>query len=260
MDRVSRLSYRLQETFRHSSLLDVARRTGLEAYFHAAYWSVFPMLIDEEHTATVGGVEAEFDVATPAERKLLVTSRFHHEERVIRALLSDVRATDTFWDVGAQFGAFTCFVGRTLTGGEVVAFEPGEHKAERLARNAHRNGADATIVRHALSDTSEDVGFNLTEGCFDADAGTAVPVVTATELIESGRVPPPDVVKIDVEGAEGRVLRGMGPALESTRVVYCELHDDTGEIRGLLEGAGMTCERLDLPDRSQGYLRGSREA
>jgi len=38
-------------------------------------------------------------------------------------------------------------------------------------------------------------------------------------------LPPPDVIKIDVEGAELAVLDGFGQLLQAARAVYVEVHD-----------------------------------
>ena len=50
----------------------------------------------------------------------------------------------------------------------------------------------------------------------------STPTVTLDRAMEGKRRP--DVVKIDVEGAEFRVLRGMTTILASAAVVLCELH------------------------------------
>ena len=46
------------------------------------------------------------------------------------------------------------------------------------------------------------------------------------ELVSSGELPPPTVVKIDVEGAELAVLEGMRETIGAHRpAIICELHD-----------------------------------
>jgi Methyltransferase FkbM domain len=71
--------------------------------------------------------------------------------------------------------------------------------------------------------------------------------------VRSGRIRPPDVVKIDVEGAELAVLGGMGSTLAERRpTVICEVDGETPElvagkrkeIAALLEAAGYTVETL----------------
>jgi hypothetical protein len=53
------------------------------------------------------------------------------------------------------------------------------------------------------------------------------------------RYPAPDVVKIDVEGAEAQVLEGGRSLLEEVRpVVLCEVSRDSGSVTRLLQAAG----------------------
>jgi FkbM family methyltransferase len=73
-----------------------------------------------------------------------------------------------------------------------------------------------------------------------------VAVVALDELIGSGNLPPPDVVKIDVEGSEVAVLRGLcGTLRDRDVVVICELHETNAEVLGLLESLGYEAENLD---------------
>ena len=46
-----------------------------------------------------------------------------------------------------------------------------------------------------------------------------VPMLTIYSLLASGRLPPPAVIKIDVDGAEFRVLRGVHQTLRTHRPV-----------------------------------------
>ncbi len=87
----------------------------------------------------------------------------------------------------------------------------------------------------------------------DAQRTVFVDQVTIDTLVTSGRLPPPNVVKIDVEGAEPAVLRGMSETLRAHRprlIVELDAADDVqldqsyAEVRNQLEEFGYRCERL----------------
>ena len=78
-------------------------------------------------------------------------------------------------------------------------------------------------------------------------------------------VPPPNVLKVDVEGAEDLVIRGLREALTHCDNVFVELHPETyddeeetiGEIREILNSRGIEVEFLDL-GRAEKFLEGHR--
>jgi FkbM family methyltransferase len=53
-----------------------------------------------------------------------------------------------------------------------------------------------------------------------------VQVYSITDLIRVQRLEPPDFLKIDVEGAEMEVLKGMGEAVQSVKRIFIETHGD----------------------------------
>ena len=156
-------------------------------------------------------------------------------------------------DVGANIGYFTVLAAR-LTGstGRVVGFEANPRLRPIAARNLAANGVHGHAeVRHvaAWSDAGELVlhtrphfAGNSSFAPFDPafldrlgdDASEPVTVRAAAlddELADLGRV---DVVKIDVEGAELRVLQGLRRTLaaNSKVQVLCEWSPDSVKALG----------------------------
>lgn len=145
------------------------------------------------------------------------------------------------WDVGAHIGfhtlGFSVLAGPT---GRVVGFEPNPANRERLQQNLEKNpdlASRVDILDCGLSDQDGDSLFAISR---DVDSGassmsfldrtvasidphTAASwnrvvgrVRTADALIRDG-MPKPNVVKIDVEGAELLVLRGASETVSSAR-------------------------------------------
>ena len=143
-------------------------------------------------------------------------------------------------DVGAYRGAYTA-VAAVVAGqtGRVFAFEPMPANADYIARNARLNGvADRVeIITSVVSDTNEPATFfhsgtssanslfrTAIEQHAPGSVETTVVPATTLDAFFGARERLPDVVKIDVEGAEWRVLRGAERMLASDAIIFCELH------------------------------------
>jgi FkbM family methyltransferase len=185
----------------------------------------------------------------------------------------------TVWDVGAWIGyhtlAFAALVG---SAGRVVAFEPSTVNAERIRAHIEQNpelGKRVTLFELALGDADGEhvflagqhiddgtsSGSHLADG-YPPEASDVyseferhvVHTVRADTLIAHGDVPIPDVVKLDVEGAEHQVLDGARRLVETHRpILLVELHHpaSTQRVVEQLESAGYELrvveERLDTP-------------
>ena len=75
-----------------------------------------------------------------------------------------------------------------------------------------------------------------------------VAVVSIDELVAGGQIPPPDVLKIDTEGAELQAIEGMRATIERHRpAIVCELHDTNAQFCALMEELGYVTTNLDGP-------------
>jgi len=168
---------------------------------------------------------------------------------------------DVFYDVGANVGFFT-ILGARLVGpqGRVVAFEPVPACARAVGHNIALNDfATAEIREEAVGAASgraqllvvgEASWSHLASTGRHADvrAEIDVAVVSIDELVEAGEIPPPDVLKIDTEGAELQAIAGMRRTIERHRpAIICELHDTNTEFLELMAELDYTTTNLDGP-------------
>lgn len=151
-----------------------------------------------------------------------------NEAPVQDALAQRLKPGDVFFDIGANVGFFTV-IGARLVGadGMVYAFEPLPENVQRTRANVQANRfSNVQILEAAVSDHSgngelmvaEYVGgsaLSSVEHPPDVKGVLPVRLVTIDELVAKNEVRAPQVVKIDVEGAEIEVLRGMSITLES---------------------------------------------
>lgn len=254
---MGRVSTRLWSACERLGLAPTVRRAYLTAWGAPRGW---------RHRATVGGVEATFRTTSWPEFRRVTTC--YGESRVVASLLEDLDGDEVVWDVGANVGLYACFVARVLDEGQVVAIEPEPTNAARLAENLAANAPDERwqVLPVALADTdgrarlaSEHPPGERVPGTghhfLAAGGDTAVECRRGDALVAEG-VPTPDVLKVDVQGAEGRVLEGLGGVLAGVDRCYLELHTEkcgrygttTDEVEAFLREAGFTVTDLGEPD------------
>lgn len=144
-----------------------------------------------------------------------------------------VRPGWNVFDLGAHVGFYSLLASRCSgEKGHVVAFEPSPRNVNYLRRHIELNGiTNITVIETAVSDgsgimnfvcTSSHVAGHLSMG--EAD-GIPVSVIRLDDLYENGKLPPPNVLKIDVEGEEVKVLAGALKVLSLCRpVIFLSTH------------------------------------
>lgn len=123
------------------------------------------------------------------------------------------------FDVGANVGLYTLLFARYT--GHVYAFEPLPRNVQLLSRTVELNGArNVTIVPCAVSDSTGlatfEEGNNWATGKLSSGGKQPVATVSLDHFVSVCQVHP-DLVKIDVEGAELAVLEGARHMLASRR-------------------------------------------
>jgi FkbM family methyltransferase len=145
-----------------------------------------------------------------------------------------------FYDVGANVGFFSLLAAR-LAGpeGRVISFEPIDENVSKLSENVRRNQfGNVRIFPIALGAGNGERTFQLSEsptwGKFKGVAqevpnkyvrDISVRVRRLDSLVSVERLPPPDFIKIDVEGAELEVIDGARETLlRHSPILMIELH------------------------------------
>jgi FkbM family methyltransferase len=183
-----------------------------------------------------GGSQAKF--STPSIKELRALEIFSSGgDKEFRQLVSMIHKDEVFFDIGAQYGVYALLVSNACgPAARVVAFEPFPAGFALLQKNTELNhAANVQCLNVALSDSDGEVGMCSADGSGEfcpriGGAGAtscSVMAVRADRLIAEGAVPFPNVIKLDVEGHEFAVLRGMSEALGDPRChsIYCEIHD-----------------------------------
>ena len=156
-----------------------------------------------------------------------------------------------FVDVGANIGYFTTLVAKCCPQSSVVSIEAFPPTVEKLRLNLGRNSvANARIIDVAVSDTEGIVEFfyagRFNEGATTTVKGrfqsTALPVACKplSALLTDDEIAAARLIKIDVEGAELRVIHGLVsilPLLPEDCEVIVEISGDSVEGSGFIYDA-----------------------
>ena len=166
-------------------------------------------------------------VVRPLQRLYRRLSPAGYEDAFDRALMNSVRPGDVIWDIGAHVGFYSVkFAESVGSSGIVIAFEPSPRNLIQL-KVACSQWPQILIQSVALSDIPGVAGFATKDDpSTDSMAANGEVQVRVERGDTFAEAYPPNIVKVDVEGYEPEVIRGMGEALKSPalRGVFVEVH------------------------------------
>ena len=174
----------------------------------------------------------------------------------IQSLRSYVKPGEVVIDIGANVGFFTKRFARWVSdGGFVIAVEPETSNFRRLQRNLDKSGT-AAVVRTVQGVAAEQGGtLKLAVNPIHpgdhkiAAEGIDVTAFTIDELVRKEPATRVCLMKIDVQGAEERVLRGAQETIQRDHpAIFVEL-DDVG-----LRQMGSSAERVVTWLMDLGYV------
>lgn len=141
------------------------------------------------------------------------------------------------WDIGANIGLASLYLSCLYPSAQFIGFEPSAKERE-IAQKNYRNLSQASQIKELalgkenteatmLIDVTRVGGQHLEMYNPNADdrwQRETVSVRCAASLIATDECPLPDLLKIDVEGAEHDVLLGFGAFLSKIGYVVMEAH------------------------------------
>ncbi|MFD1514293.1 FkbM family methyltransferase [Halomarina rubra] len=244
------------------SVWGISQRLGLAPALSGVYWRVKLAASWWRYRTCVCDVEATFKTTTKSE--YLRASTLLGETALVEAFVTELEPADVVWDIGACVGTYACLAATVVTEGHVVAFEPEPTNALRLEENLAGNSPSHrwTVLPVALAE--RDQSAKLERGVVEPgsghhflsplDEGLPIRARRGESLVANG-TPAPTVLKIDVQGAELDVLRGLGTTLDTVQRIYAELHVEktarygtsADEVEEFLIEQGFTIMHLGEP-------------
>jgi FkbM family methyltransferase len=153
----------------------------------------------------------------------------------LNAFAAAIWPAATVYDIGANVGIYALLASvKAGSLAKVYAFEPLERNLRYLRRHMTINQVqNCVILEAAVSNTEGKLRFSaapweFSMGRLSKDGEMEVSSVTLDNCIYGEkRLSPPDIVKIDVEGAELEVLEGASKTLtEFHPILFVEVHGD----------------------------------
>lgn len=137
-----------------------------------------------------------------------------YENEKQKRFADEVDLGQVVYDIGANVGYYT-LLASILVGpkGKVIAFEPLPRNLAFLRTHLKINNLkNVQIIDSAISDTKGEMFFSTDThhamGHISQDGSLRVKVVSLDEIVTNLGLPKPDVLKIDIEGAEYEALIG----------------------------------------------------
>ena len=208
-------------------------------------------------TVVMEGKSARFHTPNDMTRGRAAT--LYTKEPVTIEWLRAMPAGSVFLDVGANVGMYTVFAALARDA-QVLAFEPEAENYALLNANLRLNAIESRVLAYCagLSDSAgvdrlylsqafagaschslgEQVGFDLQPRPAAFVQGSIA--LRFDDLVAAAQVPVPQYVKIDVDGFEHRVIKGMAGTLKDARVrsLIVELNPALDEHRAIREALG----------------------
>lgn len=158
---------------------------------------------------------------------------FSHEQALQR-LASLGFAPKTIYDIGAFYGYWTKAAKKVFPNAQYVLFEANPDNTAKLDESGERYvlaalaGDDKASRTFYLPKTAVGTGASLYREQTEHYAGDQLRAVAVTTrrldaLVAEQRLPMPDLIKLDVQGAELDVLAGAGEVLAHTSALIAEL-------------------------------------
>lgn len=162
-----------------------------------------------------------------------------HEKNVVELLFNEIKPDMCFVDVGAYVGFYSVLISKILTEGEVISFEMDKNSYKILNKNLEINECYNVITSNkAITDYIGTAKY-VTSGLFTSAQSRLDKQLEHTQknedkVIETttldsyfkNNYKKPDIIKIDVEGAEMNVLNGMEKILNQNKnlTLFVEIH------------------------------------
>lgn len=180
-------------------------------------------------------------------KTIIYTDILIHRKRIKKILINLNLNINTIFDVGSNNGDYSLLFHQIHPGAKIFAFEPNPYLAQAAIKNT-KKFKNIKIIQNAVgninssADLSIDHNSSLTTSLAVANQNsttykikkflydhkvkeiTKIRIIKLDSFIKNNNYP--DFVKIDVEGFEEEVLKGLADNLKNIKLIMIEFHFD----------------------------------
>lgn len=227
---LSRESKLLRIVFNKIGILSLIRKKGIKTIIRLNSGELF-------HVYTKNWIDY----------RCFITGLYDIEAKYESVLLKIAKSKniDYFFDIGANHGYYSIKVSHILPQCTIYSFEPFSYNVDMLQKNIELNHfKNITIIKKAVSDKEQrlNIYFSGEENdgstsCIpqfeNNDIYEEVEAITIDKFIKGQSLEGTMLFKIDVEGFELNVLKGMRDTLRTIRpILFVEHNDETAKSAG----------------------------
>lgn len=173
------------------------------------------------------------------------TQEFHQLKREIFSqhiyYLDDELEAPTIIDAGAHIGLATLYFKSMWPDAQILAIEPNPVSREYLELNLEQNQIQSVTIEPVALSTRAGEETLYVDASGDEWQSTASfhpaawtntqpgePITVATQALSHYLTRPVDILKMDIEGVEERVLLAAGPTIRQVAHLFIEFHGRPG--------------------------------
>lgn len=231
---------------------------------------LFNLLYGDSLTIDNANLQLEFDTTSIIAKRWFYP-RYRdgslHEPVVSRKFLNSIKDETVFFDIGANIGYYTVLASHVCS--DVHAFEMDPRLANIISdhfRGHNKDSSDVQVIPAAVGDKSGDIvsfspsqGENLSTNAVVSNSDTSnlshskfqMQTLAIDDYVEQTSIQP-GVIKIDVEGFEFSVLKGLSNTVKNVSTLFVEVHPDlmkkygtdVASVLDRLHTYGFSCQRF----------------
>jgi FkbM family methyltransferase len=187
---------------------------------------------------------------------------FHDKEYEVESRI-DLNEGETFVDIGANVGRYSLKAATLRQDIKIISIEAHPKNYEALCRNISCNGFSNIIpINKAASDKKGKIRLyeHVTDDNriladdfsihIDHNKKSSIEIESDTidNILRDIGIRRPDVLKMDIEGAEILALKGATETLDKLRKIIVEIHEDNmQQVKEILLAHGFDIHVIDIP-------------